>query len=146
MARRFPVTLARRLGKAISSRFMNGIYGSAVGGVTQQAWFSNVASVFDRWSEVSGLNFVYEPHDDGAALSNFASAAPGTAGVRGDIRIGGHAIDGTSGTLAYNFFPDNGEMILDTSDSFFFDTARQLAAAAQRHGARSRARHRTVAR
>ncbi len=102
---------------------MSDIYGSVVGSLTEQAWFSTVASVFDRWSDISGLNFVYEPHDDGAALSNVASTAPGVDGVRGDIRIGGHAIDGTSGTLAYNFFPDNGEMILDTSDRFFFDTA-----------------------
>ena len=102
--------------------FMSSIYGSTVGNVTEQAWYSSVASVFERWSEVSGVNFIFEPHDDGAALSNVASAAPGVAGVRGDIRIGGHAIDGNSGTLAYNFFPNNGEMILDTSDSFFFDT------------------------
>lgn len=99
--------------------FMNGLYGSVAGDVEQQPWFSLVESVFDRWSDVSGLDFVYELQDDGAAFSDVASRAPGVAGVRGDIRIGGHAIDGDSGTLAYNFFPDNGEMVLDTSDSYF---------------------------
>ncbi len=103
--------------------FMNNIYGSVAGTVAQQPWFPIVASVFERWSEVSGLQFVYEPRDDGAAYSDYSSRAPGVVGVRGDIRIGGHTIDGPSGTLAYNFFPDNGEMVLDTSDSFFFDTA-----------------------
>lgn len=102
--------------------YLGGIYGSAPGKVADQPWFSLVSSVFHRWSEVSGLNFVYEPHDDGAAFSNIGSSAPGVSGVRGDIRLGGHAIDGASGTLAYTFFPDNGEMILDTGDNFFFDT------------------------
>ncbi|MEQ8785965.1 MAG: Ig-like domain-containing protein [Pirellulaceae bacterium] len=103
--------------------FMKSLYGSTSGSIESQPWFPLIVSVFDRWSEVSGLTFVYEPHDDGAAFSNVASTAPGEAGVRGDIRIGGHAIDGASGTLAYNFFPNNGEMILDTSDSFFSNTA-----------------------
>lgn len=103
--------------------FMNRIYGSVAGSVEDQPWFSTVASVFERWSDVSGLDFVYEPHDDGAAFSDMAGRSPGAAHVRGDIRIGGHAIDGSSGTLAYNFFPNNGEMVLDTSDNFFFDTS-----------------------
>jgi len=103
--------------------FMGRIYGTTVGSVTQQPWFDTVKSVFDRWGEISGLDFLYEPHDDGAAFSSYASRAPGVDGVRGDIRIGGHAIDGTSGTLAYNFFPNNGEMVLDTSDRFYLDTS-----------------------
>lgn len=102
--------------------FMGSIYGTIAGKVSDQPWFAVVESVFDRWSEISGLDFVYEPHDDGAAVSNMASSAPGADGVRGDIRISGHAIDGPSGTLAYNFFPDNGEMVIDTSDDFFLDT------------------------
>ncbi len=103
--------------------FMNGIYGSTPGTASEQPWFPLVASAFERWSDVSGLNFLYEPNDDGAAFSSSASRAPGAIGVRGDVRIGGHRIDGNSGTLAYNFFPDNGEMVLDTSDRFFLDTS-----------------------
>ena len=99
--------------------FMAGIYGSNSGGIENQPWFSIVASTFDRWSEVTGLNFVYEPNDDGAAYSG---ANGGVQGVRGDIRIGGHAIDGNSGTLAYNFFPNNGDMVIDTADSFYNNT------------------------
>ncbi|MCQ6458457.1 matrixin family metalloprotease, partial [Vibrio parahaemolyticus] len=39
--------------------------------------------------------------------------------VRGDVRIGGHTIDGSSGTLAYNFFPNTSDMVIDTADSFY---------------------------
>lgn len=102
---------------------MNGLYGSVAGPVSSQPWFSIVKSVFDRWAEVSGLQLVYEPADDGAAFSSSASAAPGAVGVRGDIRVGGHAIDGSNGTLAYNFYPNHGEMVVDTSDAFFANTA-----------------------
>ena len=102
--------------------FMGGIYGSSGGGVENQPWFSIVESVFDRWSDVSGINFVYETNDDGAAYSNFSGTAPGVSGVRGDIRVGGHRIDGNSGVLAYNFYPNNGEMVIDTADSFYSNT------------------------
>lgn len=37
-------------------------------------------------------------------------------GVRADIRIGGITIDGAGGTLAYNYFPDYGDMVIDTSE------------------------------
>jgi Ca2+-binding RTX toxin-like protein len=42
--------------------------------------------------------------------------------VRGDIRIGGHPIDGNSGILAYNFYPNTGDMVLDTADNFYNTT------------------------
>ena len=82
-------------------------------------WLPVFQQVFDRWEAVSGIDFVYEPNDDGAAFSN---SNRGVLGVRGDIRIGGHHIDGNSGTLAYNFFPDHGDMVLDTGDSYFSNT------------------------
>ena len=80
-----------------------------------EAWFEAIASSFDRWSEISGLSYIYEPNDDGA---NFAYNN-GVAGIRGDVRIGGHTIDGNSGTLAYNFFPNTSDMVIDTADSFY---------------------------
>ncbi len=101
--------------------FLSGIYGITTNDTNYQdeAWFSLFEDVFDRWSELTGITYVYESHDDGAAFSSFSTAAPGVLGVRGDVRIGGHLIDGTSGTLAYNFYPNNGEMVLDTGDGFF---------------------------
>ena len=102
-----------------------GIYGShspGDGDLTNEPWFDEIERSLTRWNDVSGINYVYEPNDDGAAFSAFSGAAPGVVGVRGDVRIGGHEIDGNSGVLAYNFFPDNGEMVIDTADSFYNNT------------------------
>ena len=103
---------------------LNTIYGS------EAVWLPILQSIFDRWSQVSGLNYVYEPIDDGAALqSPPGQTSPffGVVGVRGDVRISGHTIDGNSGVLAYNFYPDSGDavggdMVIDTGDNFFSDT------------------------
>jgi hypothetical protein len=88
---------------------LNTIYGS------QAVWLPIFQEVFARWSAVSGITYVYEPNDDGAV---FPSSA-GVLGIRGDIRIGGHLIDGNNQILAYNFFPNNGDMVIDTADNFF---------------------------
>jgi methionine-rich copper-binding protein CopC len=93
---------------------LNSIYGS------MNNWLPLFQQVFDRWEAVSGINFVYEPADDGASYS---SSNSGVLGVRGDIRIGGHPIDGNSGTLANTSFPNGGDMVLDTGDSYFSDTS-----------------------
>eukprot|EP00913_Durusdinium_trenchii_P023326 g21904.t1 len=84
-----------------------------------EAWFEAIEDSFERWSEVSGVTYVYEANDDGAS---FASAA-GALGVRGDVRIAGHTIDGNSGTLAYNFYPDTADMVIDTADGFYSNTS-----------------------
>lgn len=103
---------------------LEGIYGTNTddGDHTDEPWFDEIQRALDRWSAVSGINYVYEANDDGAAFSSSSGAAPGVLGVRGDVRIGGHEIDGNSGILAYNFFPDNGEMVIDTADSFYSNT------------------------
>ncbi len=98
---------------------------------SRNAWVSQFQACFDRWEELTGINFVrVTPNgsdvDDGAAW--------GTAGDgvnRGDIRIGGKCIDGRGGTdcaggvpdnfntLAYNQFPANGgDMVLDTAENW----------------------------
>jgi len=93
--------------------FLNGIYGS------EATWRPIFQQVFDRWSELTGVSYVFQPTDDGVALFN----SQGVLGVRGDVRIGGHAIDGNYGVLAYNYYPNVGDMVLDTADSFFTNTA-----------------------
>jgi len=93
--------------------FLNGIYGSP------SVWLPLFQQVFDRWAEVSGITYVHQPTDDGAAM--FGS--PGVLGLRGDVRIGGHAIDGSWNMFAYNYFPNVGDMVLDTSDAAFHDTS-----------------------
>jgi hypothetical protein len=103
---------------------LDAIYGN------EAVWLPIMQSIFDRWSQVSGLNYVYEPVDDGSALTSppgQTSPFFGVVGVRGDVRISGHTIDGNSGILAYNFYPDSsdavgGDMVIDTADNFFSDT------------------------
>jgi hypothetical protein len=92
---------------------LNAIYGSF------NQWHAHFVSVFQRWSELTGITYVYEPNDDGAPFPT----STGVRGVRGDIRIGGHLIDGNSGILAYNFYPNTGDMVIDTADSFYNDTS-----------------------
>lgn len=94
--------------------FLNGIYGN------QATWLALFQQVFDRWGELTGITYVYESSDDGAQMSYSYS---GQVGVRGDIRIGGHTIDGNYGVLAYNYYPNNGDMVIDTADSFYSDTS-----------------------
>lgn len=94
--------------------FLTGIYGS------ESAWLGVMQQVFDRWSAVTGITYIYEPNDDGAAINN--SSVAGSVGVRGDIRISGHPIDGNYGVLAYNYYPNNGDMVIDTNDSYYSNT------------------------
>lgn len=92
---------------------LDGIYGG-----NRATWRALYDEIFTRWGELSGVTYVLEPNDDGVDLFNFQ----GVAGVRGDLRMGGKPIDGNSGTLAYNFFPQNGDMVIDTADSFYNNT------------------------
>ncbi|MEM8964544.1 MAG: matrixin family metalloprotease, partial [Acidobacteriota bacterium] len=96
--------------------WLNGIYGS------ESVWLPLFQSVFDRWEELTGMNYVYEPNDDGSAWTS-TTIASGQLGVRGDVRISGHFIDGNSNVLAYNFFPDFGDMVIDTADNFYNTTS-----------------------
>ncbi len=107
--------------------FLDGIYGGGTGPLSNRPWFNIIQQAYDRWSQVSGLTFVYEPNDDGIALG----AGRGVAGVRGDVRIGGRNIDGNSNVLAFNYFPNaggvdplDGDMVIDTNDNFFRNTSQ----------------------
>ncbi len=84
--------------------------------LTQRPWFTYFEQSFNRWGELGGLNYVFEAADDGAQHGG----AAGALGVRADVRIGGQFIDGPNGILAYNSFPNNGDMVIDTGDNAFF--------------------------
>ena len=88
---------------------LNEIYGN------ESVWIQHFESVFNSWAERAGIRYVYQAIDDGAPLPN----SPGISSVRPDIRISGRALDGNFGVLATNYGPDSGDMIIDTSDSFF---------------------------
>ncbi|MFG0328241.1 MAG: GC-type dockerin domain-anchored protein [Phycisphaerales bacterium JB037] len=92
--------------------WLNGIYGSP------NTWRPIFDQVFDRWEELTGNTYIYEPNDDGSQLNG----AGGVAGVRGDVRIAAIPIDGNSGVLAYNNFPNDGDMVFDAFDSFYNTT------------------------
>jgi len=100
--------------------FLDGIYGGAQQELEEKPWFELLEQSFDRWSELGGINYVYSPNDDGAEHGS----ASGALNQRGDVRLAGAPIDGDSGTLAYNTFPNGGDMVIDTSDIFYDFTTR----------------------
>ena len=116
-------TLPRGLGEPSSPSnlisFLDGIHhgGASPGGsdLTQRDWFPLLEESFERWDALSGISFNYESNDDGAPLS---SSNRGVLGRRGDHRISGHSIDGQTNPtfLAYNFFPNHSDMVIDTDE------------------------------
>ncbi|QDV75832.1 matrixin family metalloprotease [Botrimarina mediterranea] len=90
-------------------------FGAGPGGsdLTQRPWFTYFDQAFSRWSELSGVTYIYEPND----TAQLHGSGVGLTGVRGDVRIGGIGMDGVGGTLAYNYFAtDGGDMAIDTDD------------------------------
>jgi hypothetical protein len=87
-------------------------------------WIALFQSVFDRWESLTGVVYVRvragaNEWDDGAAWG-----ASGAAGLRGDLRIAMHRVDGPGGILAYNYYPppaggvNSGDMVLDSSENW----------------------------
>jgi hypothetical protein len=89
--------------------------GNASQDLTTRPWFPLVQSAVERWSEVSGVGFVFEPNDDGALVG----PSNGVLGVRGDVRIAVHSLNGAGGALALSNYPDSGDILLDTADIAF---------------------------
>ncbi|MEQ8846150.1 matrixin family metalloprotease [Botrimarina sp.] len=103
------------------------VYGAGEGGLQQAPWFRLFAESFARWSQLSGVLYEFEPNDGGAAINQFTTPR-GQRGVYPDVRIGGHPIgvsESGGNTLAYNYFPDHADMVLDTEDAPYFGN-RQL--------------------
>ena len=107
--------------------FMDGIYGGANQTViANKPWFPIFERIYDLWADQTGLEFVYEPNDDGVPLASADPNHAGQSGVRADMRIGGRFIDGNSNVLAFNYYPLNGgtvgwdgDMVIDTGDNFY---------------------------
>lgn len=87
----------------------------------QSTWTALIDDAYQRWGEISGLTMIREDNDDGATMGG-AGSLRGSLGVRADMRIGGRFIDGQAGdnVLAYNYLPDNGDLVADTSNFGFF--------------------------
>lgn len=86
---------------------MNDQFGS------EAVWKALFAGIFNDWGKNIGITYS-EVLDDGQSFPG----SPGELGLRGDVRIGGHFIDGGYGILAYNYFPDRGDMVLDTNENW----------------------------
>lgn len=93
---------------------LDGVYGG------EATWFPLLQESFDTWEQLTGIDFVHEPNDDGEGIS---SLFPGVLGVRPDVRIGGKFIDGDGGSLAFGLFPQIGDIVLDTTDTKYGDTS-----------------------
>lgn len=111
----------------LSYSFPSDNLGNIGGGLTTQnelnarmvQWFGSVAagralvaSVFDRWSQLAGLRYTQVGDDDAPW------GASGVSGTRGDVRIVSINIDNPGNVLAFNFFPDTGDMVIDATDGF----------------------------
>jgi autotransporter-associated beta strand protein len=92
--------------------------------LTQRPWFAIFTSSYGRIAELSGVTYVYEPKNSTQPID--ASLAPtGSLWNVPDIRIGGHSIDGSSGanTLAYSYFPNHSDLVLDTDNANYYGNA-----------------------
>lgn len=85
--------------------------------IPSATWKQKIREALAEWEDVSGLTYVEVAYDDGAAFS----MSVGIDGVRPDVRIAGHSIDGWGGILAYNSYPDGGDMVIDTDDWRSYD-------------------------
>ena len=68
--------------RATCRRFSTPPYGSF------NAWHQIHIDMFDRWSELTGITYVYEPNDDGVPFVT-SGQTPASSASAGDIRIGG---------------------------------------------------------
>ncbi len=104
--------------------FLDTNIGAGGGGsdLTNRPWYTLFKDSYDRWGEVSGLSFDFLAADNGDDIRDFPA---GELGVVADMRIGGHSIDGRIGsnTLAYNYFPNAGDMVIDTDNSTFYSSS-----------------------
>lgn len=88
---------------------LDGIYGSTA------VWEQIFRDEFDRWSATTGVTYT-QVSDDGATwLGNAPGQFDGGSG-RGDIRIVMGPLDGGGGTLAFNSFPNDGDMFMDEDE------------------------------
>jgi hypothetical protein len=113
--------------------FLDSNWGAGPGGtdLTQRPWFHIFQESFDRLAELSGLQFRYDPFDDGAVVGG-GSGSRGILRRRGDIRLTGKSYGAGSNVLATNFYPDIGDMMINTDQSGFFSTPTTTARSATR--------------
>ena len=115
------VSIPGNLGEPTAPNNLFATMDAAFGGNRAQ-WVGLMQDSFDRWEELSGINFERitfggNDWDDGAAWGNNGNAN------RGDIRISMHFIDGTPSVsvLAYARLPNfsnPGDIIMDSAEDW----------------------------
>jgi hypothetical protein len=77
-------------------------------------WFGFVQHAFDAWDAISGVNFVYEPIDDGATFPT-SDALPNR---RGQIRLAGiHIVSAPETTSTLGFATSRQDLVINTDIS-----------------------------
>ncbi len=89
---------------------MNGAFGAT----NEAVWRAKFTQIFDWIGARTGISYV-EVTDDGAAFP-FTPGSNTPGATRGDVRISMRPFAGPSGVLAYNYFPDTGDMVIDSRD------------------------------
>lgn len=88
---------------------------ASVGG--EAAWKSLFRQSFDRWTEITGNTYIEVSDDGGVGFPSADGPFDVPGAQRGDVRIVMGDL-GTGGTLAANFFPPLGDMILNQNVNF----------------------------
>ncbi|MCY3002658.1 MAG: matrixin family metalloprotease [Planctomycetota bacterium] len=89
-------------------------------------WIARLQACFDRWEALSGLDFT---RVTAAGVDWDSGAGWGTAGndtTIGDIRLSMRNIDGTNGILAYTFFPNVGDMVIDRAEGWGANASQHI--------------------
>jgi len=90
-------------------------------GNNRALWIQRFTESFNRWGALTGVNYVRvrqgaNEWDDGAT---WGSAGNNNANsTRGDVRICMKDFGSAGGVLAYNSFPNDGDMVLDSRESW----------------------------
>ncbi len=77
-------------------------------------WKPIFAQALGRVGELTGISYV-EVTDDGSPLHSSQGSNVGGS-TRGDVRISMRPFAGGGGVLAYNYFPNNMDMVIDSHD------------------------------
>ncbi|MBN8690582.1 MAG: matrixin family metalloprotease [Armatimonadetes bacterium] len=101
---------------------MDAAFASAGGRAT---WIAQFEKIFARWSQVTGITYVRVTSGGNDWDSGASWGTAGNDTTIGDLRISMRNIDGASGSnvLAYNYFPQSGDMVIDSSNIASYSNA-----------------------
>lgn len=104
------VIIPTEYGSPSAPSILSAVFDTAFANPNQ--WKNKVRSAMSKWDEMLGSTYIEVSYDDSA----FFPSSAGVLGVRPDVRIGGKSVDGRLGIVAYNYYPNGGDMVLDVDD------------------------------